>query len=99
MLKIMKMEPWKLPRQCFQMLCTISQNGERPNWTASVKSILFQYGFSEVWLYNGQDHVDIFLQMFREIFSDCDCQNWNNQITNSPKSSFYILLKKRFYSK
>lgn len=73
----MKMEPLSLPCQCFQMLCTISQNSEHPNWTTSVKSILFQYGFSEVWLYNDQGHVDVFLQVFRERLSDSDYQTWN----------------------
>lgn len=53
-LKIIKMEPWRPPRQCFQMLCAINQNRERPNWATYVKSIPFQYGLSVVWLYNGQ---------------------------------------------
>lgn len=40
----------------------ICQDRERPNWATSLKWTFFQYGFRNVWLYNGQGHVDVFLK-------------------------------------
>lgn len=42
--------------------CVLCQNRERPNRATSFKWTFFQYSFRNVWLYNGQGHVDVFLK-------------------------------------
>jgi hypothetical protein len=88
---LQKMEPHRIPRQVYEMLC-ISMSNSQKNWAYLVKSILDNYGFSFVWS-NGVGNEKLFLKMFKQRMIDCYCQQWNAKLNGSDRFLMYRSFK------
>ena len=48
------------------MLNDCQVNSEKSNWTSSVRNLLSNYGFMDVWLAQGVRNTNIFLKTFNK---------------------------------
>lgn len=79
--------------------CVLCQNRERPNWATSLKWTFFQYDFRNVWLYNGQGHVDVFLKYLEKGWVFVIIKHGTIKLQTHPKCSFsFYWKKKQFHS-
>ena len=63
------------------------------SWIKSVRSLLCNHGFGEVWYNHGLEDPDLFLKLFRGRCFDIFKQNWQEQLKESPRARFYRAIK------
>ena len=68
-------------------------NHSGDSWIRSVRSLLCNHGFGEVWYNQGVGDPDLFLKLFRGRCFDIFKQNWQEQLKESPRARFYRAIK------
>lgn len=64
-------------------LNSLINNNRRDSWPQKVKSILDEYGFSDVWIYPEFVHVPSFINLFKQRVIDQFRQQWFADINNN----------------
>ena len=64
-LKLTRMEHHRLPRKAYAMLCHFDDK-RKHNWVSKIRLKLFENGFGYIWLNQGVENVDLFLEFFLE---------------------------------
>ena len=65
-------------------------NPDKFNWASSVKQLLSKYGFMNVWLSQGVENSNSFLQIFKQRVRDIFIQEWHERLENSTRARFYV---------
>ena len=68
-------------------------NHSGDSWIKSVRSLLCNHGFGDVWYNQGVGDPDLFLKLFRGRCFDIFKQNWQEQLKESPRARFYRAIK------
>ena len=87
-LKLTRMEASKLPSKAYRMLHVLDERGKR-NWASNVHCKLYNYGFGFVWLNQGVEEMNQFLQVFRERLVVCRWQAWDSHVETSDRFNVY----------
>ena len=72
------------------LLKDMQQNPDKTNWASSVKHLLSKYGFMNVWLSQGVENSNSFLQHFKQNVRDVFIQEWHARLENSTRARFYV---------
>ena len=91
-LKVIGMDPNRLPFKCYVMLKRLDENEGKFNWVSKIRSILNMNGFGYVWLNQGVDNKRLFLKAFEQRCKDVYSQEWRTQI-DSRRRCFYLNIK------
>ena len=70
----------------------------RYSWVRSLRKLLFDSGFGEVWYNQGVGNQEYFYKMFRLRINDIFKQNWNVRLEESSRADFYRCYKRNFAS-
>ena len=92
-LKLTRMERYRFPRKSYDMLFNLDAKG-KSNWVSKVRLYLFKYGFGYVWLNQGVENMNGFVNVFKERLIDCRWQCWDSHIQTSERFSSYRLFGK-----
>ena len=68
----------------------MQNNPDKFNWASSVKQLLSKYGFMNVWLSQGVENSNSFLQIFKQRVMDIFIQEWHERLENSTRARFYV---------
>ena len=66
------------------------------NWVSKVKSMLFEYGFGNIWQNPQNINVNAFCNQFKQRLIDCFTQKWNNDIDTNQVLTTYKHFKTVF---
>ena len=89
-LKIVSMNDNKYAKFIYNMLLEdMRQNPDKINWASSVKHLLSNYGFMNVWLSQGVENSNSFLQHFKQRVRDIFIQECHARLENSTRARFY----------
>ena len=66
------------------------------NWVSKVKSMLFEYGFGNIWQNPQNINVNTFCNQFKQRLIDCFTQKWNNDIDTNQVLTTYKHFKTVF---
>ena len=91
--RLLNMDKHRLTYKCYEFQYANADSNSYNFWAKSVKSLLQNYGFGEVWLQQGVGDVNVFLTVFKQRCVDIDKQNWSDEIHNSSKLDTYSLFK------
>jgi len=86
------MEDCKLVKKSYWMLWELDQ-AKRTNWATAVKSLLYKFGFGEIWISQEIGDPEVFLFEFRQRISDCSTQDWHANINSIDKLNTYCTFK------
>ena len=90
-LKIVSLTENKYVKCIYNMLLEdIRQNPNKTNWASSVRDLLSTYGFFNVWVSQGVENPNSFLQCFKQKIRDVFEQDWHARLENSTRARFYI---------
>lgn len=91
-----KRSPGSLINIVFQKQCEILNTTESScnNWAQSIKTLLDEMGFSDVW-YNFDNTLN-YLPLFKQRLRDQFIQEWREGINNMPKLESYAKFKTEF---
>lgn len=87
-LTILRMGSDRYPRQCYNMLKLLDDNG-RKNWASNVRMLLFSYGFGYIWLAQDVGDINYFLNVFKQRIHDCYKQKWHELLHTTSKADTY----------
>ena len=95
-LKIVHGEKSRYVTKCYMnALRTVETNDEK-SWVNSLKAVLEQNGFGDVWLQQGVGDRDIFLKVFKQRLLDIFRQNWGERLSMSSRAVFYRSVKENW---
>mgnify|MGYP000426324330 FL=1 len=63
----------------------------RNSWAKSVKAVLENLGFYNVWLNKGLENENLFVNIFKQRMGDTYLQDWNSEIEHSSRARTYRL--------
>ena len=86
-LNLLRLEPNRYPKQCYNMLFQIDNAG-RDTWATSVKQLLYSFGFGYVWLAQGAGD-QLFLNTFKQRLIDFYSQTIHSEIELMSKGNHY----------
>ena len=72
------------------MLQELNMYPNRNSWGKSVKTVLENLGFYNVWLNLGMGNESLFLKMFKQRMRDNYLQDWNSEIENSQRATYRL---------
>ena len=73
------------------MLQELNMYPNRNSWGKLVKTVLENLGFYNVWLNQGVENENLFLNKFKQHMRDNYLQDWNSEIKNSSRARTYRL--------
>ena len=73
------------------MLSDLEQYPTEKSWAKSVKTLLENSGFYNVWLNQGVENEDVFLPIFKQRLKDNYLQLWNSELDMSTRARTYRL--------
>ena len=73
------------------MLQGIEKYPRKKSWAKSVKNLLENLGFNNVWLFQGVGNINMFLTLFNQRLNDQFIQEWNENLNNSTRADTYRL--------
>ena len=94
-LKVLKMDTVMLPKQAYNMLLIMEQNGKQC-WASQVKKTLFELGFGFVWDQQGVGNENWFLKFFKQRCIDIFQQEWFSSVSSSRMFQQYNTFKLSF---
>lgn len=94
-LKILRMNPNRIPLKCYHSLRQLDETGVDCNWASKIREILNSHGFGFVWLNQGVENCALFLNVFEQRCKDVFLQEWR-ALTDSPNRLFYLNIKHEF---
>ena len=65
----------------------------KPSWVRSVKTLLSRKGFGDVWVNQGVEDIDIFMNIFKQRLIDTFRQEWHGRLQESSRARFYRVVK------
>ena len=71
-------------------------NGKK-NWAYHVKTILFNYGFGDIWEQPYNIDESMFRAIFKQRLIDNAMQEWKDDLNNNRTMSLYCLVKKKLW--
>ena len=78
---------------CYQLgLKNLTEKGSA-GWVKSVKELLLNCGFADVWYNQGVGDIGLFIGMFKTRIKDMNSQEWHARLENSSRASFYSVYK------
>ena len=78
---------------CYQLgLKNLNEKGIT-GWTKSVKELLMNCGFADVWYNQGVGNISLFVSLFKIRIKDINFQEWHTRLENSTRASFYRVYK------
>ena len=90
-LQIVSLTENKYVKCIYNMLLEdIRQNPNKTNWASLVRDLLSTYGFFNVWVSQGVENPNSFLQIFKQKIRDVFEQDWHARLENSTRARFYI---------
>ena len=87
-LKLTRMNALRLPKKAYNMLYNLDGRCKM-NWVTKVRMKLYDNGFDHVWMNQGVEDINGFIDMFRKRLIDRSWQNVNEHMENSDRFSFY----------
>ena len=96
-LRILKLDPARLPKQAYTMLFNMDERGKNC-WATSVRNILFSLGFGYVWLQQGVGCDSAFISVFKQRLTDIYQQEWSASNTAKGYVCQNIEISKMFLS-
>ena len=87
-IKLTRMPNYRYPRQCYQMLRSLTE-ADKITWATYIKKLLFEYGFGYAWIADEVGDINSFLSNFTQRIKDISLQNWRSSINNSSKADHY----------
>ena len=94
-LKLLHMDPNRLPYNAYQMLLQLDRNGKEC-WATKIREILCETGFNIVWLQQGVGDVKAFLRVFKQRLVDMFTQEWFGTIRDRERYENYRSFKSIF---
>jgi len=91
-LYMLSLESSRYLRQCYDFQFKKAENGKEC-WALDIKNILYSYGFGEVWIAQGVENINYFVDIFSQRCKDIDFQNWHNEINTYTSLAFYSQIK------
>ena len=67
--------------KCYQYQLELSHNN-RPCWATSVKQLLFNFGFGDIWMAQNAGNWNVFWKIFKMRSADIEAQNWHGCVEN-----------------
>ena len=89
--KLLELDALRIPRQAYEKVKKDLSNTF--NWGYKLKKILDEGGFSDVWLNQGQIHINSFAKSFKQRQIDIFWQNWHSKIVEKERFSTYRQFK------
>ena len=96
-LKILRMDPSRLPKQAYLMLFHMDERGKKC-WASNIRNILFSLGFGYVWLQQEVGCDKTFLSVFKQRLMDIYVQEWNASVMHKDMYERYRSFKTIFGS-
>ena len=93
--KIISMTEDRYVKKCYHMMYYSDQFGSK-NWVSHIRAMLSRCGFYFVWLNQGVENVDMFLQVFSQRMKDIYIQKWLSGTALNSKIATYIKYKYTF---
>ena len=78
---------------CYQLGLKNLHERNTSGWVKSVKELLSNCGFADVWFNQGVGDIGIFIKAFKIRIKDINSQEWNARLGNSSRASFYSVYK------
>ena len=72
------------------------EDTQKYSWCRSVRTLLFELGFGDVWYNQGVADIDVFIACFQQCLYDIYKQGWRSRIDESTRASFYRVYKSEF---
>ena len=90
--KIVKCSSTKYIKHIYNvMLQELNMYPNRNSQAKSVKAVLENLGFYNVWLNKGLENENLFLNIFKQRMGDTYLQDWNSEIEHSSRARTYRL--------
>ena len=67
----------------------LEENDSVKSWASGIRDILNEYGYQYVWMQQGVNNIDSFIQVFQQRMIDCFIQKWYGNIHSSPRAFMY----------
>jgi len=93
--RILQMNFERLPRQAYQMLLNMDEDG-KVCWATGIRTILSEAGFYSVWLSQGVGDIDMFLDVFKSRLIDMYRQDWFGSMRGKERYELYCTFKNEF---
>jgi hypothetical protein len=91
-LKIVCLNELKYVKSVYKtMIQELERNPGKNSWVKSVKNLLDNLGFNQVWIFQGVGNVNIFMTVFKERVRNHFQQNWNVNLNESSRARTYKL--------
>ncbi|MEW8545659.1 MAG: reverse transcriptase family protein [Candidatus Thiodiazotropha sp.] len=94
-IRLMRMDTYRYPYQCYKMLRNLDEVG-RITWATKVKELLYLHGFGYVWFYENVGDEKIFIKTFRQRLIDSSIQDWSSKLNESGKARHYRYIMPNF---
>ena len=72
------------------------EDTQKYSWCKSMRTLLFELGFGDVWYNQGVADIDVFIACFQQRVYDIYKQGWRSRIDESTRASFYRVYKSEF---
>ena len=87
-LKLTQMPNNRYPRQCYNMLKSLTDAG-KITWATHIRSLLFENGFGHAWIEGSVGNANAFIALYIRRIKDISLQNWHRIVHDSPKAYHY----------
>ena len=91
-LKIVKMSENRIVKQVYIMLNKLDGVG-RKNWISQIRFLLKDLRFEYVWLQQGVENDQLFLEIFQSKVKEVYYNKWRHGIENSSKLSTFLIYR------
>ena len=93
-LKLTTVKKDTLMYKVYKFMYGATENNTAVNWATSVKHLLGNLGFYDVWLQQGVGDVNKFMMICKQRLNDQYLQEWNNIVDNSGDGTLYKHIKR-----
>ena len=94
-LRLLQMDPHRLPKQAYQMMVMQDQSG-KICWATHIRELLSRTGFYYIWHNQCPGNVNGFLKEFRQRLIDQFISEWDSSIRNKERYALYSTVKDSF---
>ena len=93
--RLLQMDQDRLPRQAYEMMMIQDRNGKRC-WVTEIRELLYRTGFAVVWLNQGAENINAFLQNCRKTMFDMFIREWSSTVREKDRYCLYSIIKDDF---
>jgi hypothetical protein len=95
--RLLQMESNRLPKQAYSMMYVLDQNGKRC-WASEIRELLSKMGFYYVWVNQGVNNIDVFLEEFKQRLIGQFAQEWESTVRGKERYILYSLTTDKFHT-